>query len=220
MARAKIKRGSTAVDMTPMCDVAFLLLTFFILAAQFKPQEAVEVVTPSSVSNKVAPEKDFLNVTISKDNKVYLNMDPKIKEDVLDELGKERNMSFSAQDKKNFEMADFVAVPLNQLKQFLALTPEQVKSSIASLPGIPVDSANNELKAWISAAINARMGEQLNFLIKGDDAVKYPTFKAVIDAFKANDQYKYNLVTNAKQVPEGSELYKKNLMEQRTGKKE
>jgi biopolymer transport protein ExbD len=220
MARAKIKRGSTAVDMTPMCDVAFLLLTFFILAAQFKPQEAVEVVTPSSVSNKVAPEKDFLNVTISKDNKVYLNMDPAIKGDVLDELGKETNMSFSAQDKKNFEMADFVAVPLNQLKQFLALTPEQVKSSIASLPGIPVDSANNELKAWISAAINARMGEQLNFLIKGDDAVRYPTFKAVIDAFKANDQYKYNLVTNAKQVPEGSELYKKNLMEQRAGKKE
>ncbi len=37
MARAKIKRGSTSIDMTPMCDVAFLLLTFFILAAKFKP---------------------------------------------------------------------------------------------------------------------------------------------------------------------------------------
>jgi biopolymer transport protein ExbD len=78
------------------------------------------------------------------------------------------------------------------------------------LPGIPVDSTNNELSAWISAAINARMGERLNFLIKGDDRSKYPTFKAVVDAFKANDQYKYNLVTNSKSVPEGSELYKKN----------
>ncbi|HSV10155.1 MAG TPA: biopolymer transporter ExbD [Hanamia sp.] len=220
MARAKIKRGSTSVDMTPMCDVAFLLLTFFILAAQFKPQEAVDVTPPSSVSNKVAPEKDFLNVTISKDNKVFLNMDPKIKGDVLDELGKERNMSFSAQDKKNFENSDFIGVPLSQLKQFIALSPEQLKATVKSLPGIPVDSTNNELTAWISAAINARMGEQLNFLIKGDDAVKYPKFKAVIDAFKANDQYKYNLVTNSKQVPEGSELYKKNLMEQRSGKKE
>ena len=37
MARAKIKRGSTTVDMTAMCDVAFLLLTFFILATKFKP---------------------------------------------------------------------------------------------------------------------------------------------------------------------------------------
>lgn len=218
MARAKIKRGSTSVDMTPMCDVAFLLLTFFILAAQFKPAEAVEVNPPSSVSNKVAPEKDYLNVTISKDNKVYLMMDPKIKGDVLDELGKERNMSFSAQDKKNFENSDFIGVPFSQLKQFIALKPEQVKGM--DLPGIPVDSTNNELKAWISAAINAQMGEQLNFLIKGDDAVKYPTFKAVIDAFKANDQYKYNLVTNSKAVPEGSELYKKNMLEHAAGKKQ
>lgn len=215
MARAKIKRGSTSVDMTPMCDVAFLLLTFFILAAQFKPSEAVEVTPPSSVSNKVAPEKNFLNVTISKDNKVFLNMDPAIKMDVLDELAKERNISFSAQDKKNFERSDFVGVPLNQLKQFIALTPEQVKSEAPNLPGIPVDSTNNELASWISAAINARMGEKLNFLIKGDDRAKYPTFKAVVDAFKANDQYKYNLVTNSKQVPEGSELYKKNMAEGR-----
>jgi biopolymer transport protein ExbD len=208
MARAKIKRGSTSVDMTPMCDVAFLLLTFFILAAQFKPTAAVEVNPPSSVSNKVAPEKNFLNVTISKDNKVYLLMDPAIRGDVLDELGKERNISFSAQDKLNFERADFVGVPLSQLKQFIGLKTEQVKG--AELPGIPVDSTNNELSAWISAAINARMGERLNFLIKGDDRAKYPTFKAVVDAFKANDQYKYNLVTNSKSVPEGSELYKKN----------
>ncbi|MGN6194790.1 MAG: ExbD/TolR family protein [Ginsengibacter sp.] len=210
MARAKIKRGSTSVDMTPMCDVAFLLLTFFILAAQFKPTEAVNVTPPSSVSNKVAPEKNFINVTISKDNRVFLNMDPAIKGDVLDELGKETNMSFSAQDKQNFINSDFVGVPFNQLKQFLALKPEQVKSEAPSLPGIPVDSTNNQLKTWISAAINARMGEKLNFLIKGDDQSKYPTFKAVVDAFKANDQYKYNLVTNSKAVPEGSELYKKN----------
>lgn len=216
MARAKIKRGSTSVDMTPMCDVAFLLLTFFILAAQFKPTAAVEVNPPSSVSNKVAPEKNFLNVTISKDNKVYLIMDPAIRGDVLDELGKERNISFSAQDKQNFEQADFVGVPLSQLKQFIQLKPEQVKGT--ELPGIPVDSTNNELSSWISAAINARMGERLNFLIKGDDRAKYPTFKAVVDAFKANDQYKYSLVTNSKVVPEGSELYKKNMAEQ-TGDK-
>ena len=217
MARAKIKRGSTSVDMTPMCDVAFLLLTFFILAAQFKPSDALQVATPGSVSNKVAPQKDFLNITITKDNKVYLDMDPKIKDDVLDELGKERNMTFTPQDKVNFERSAYIGVPLSQLTQFIKLTPDQIKGMV--LPGIPVDSTNNELQAWISAAQAARMGQTLNYLIKGDDAVKYPTFKAVIDAFKKNDIYKYNLVTNAKAVPEGSELYKKNLEEQLEGKK-
>jgi biopolymer transport protein ExbD len=217
MARAKIKRGSTSVDMTPMCDVAFLLLTFFILAAKFKPPDVIEVVTPTSVSNKVAPEKDFLRVTISKDNKVFLSMDPIMKGDVLDELAKERNISFSAQDKQNFINSQFIATPISQLNQFDQLKPEQIKG--ANLPGIPVDSTNNELASWISAAVNARMGESLNYLIKGDDAAKYETFAKVIDAFKKNDIYKYNLVTSAESIPEGSELFKKNLEEQRSGKK-
>ena len=217
MARAKIKRGSTSVDMTPMCDVAFLLLTFFILAAQFKPQDALNVTPPSSVSNKLAPQKNFLNVTITKDNKVFLDMDQKLKGPVLEELGKERNMTFSPQDVKDFENSPYVGVPLSQLTQFIKLTPEQIKRT--DVPGIPVDSTNNELSAWISAAKTISMGDKLNFLIKGDDAAKYPTFKAVVDAFKQNDEYKYNLVTNAKQVPEGSELYKKNLQEQLEGKK-
>ena len=216
MARAKIKRGSTSVDMTPMCDVAFLLLTFFILAAHYKPPEALEVVTPSSVSNKVAPQKDFLTVTIDKNNKVYLNIDPKIMGDVLDEIGKERNMTFTPLEKKQFEQAGFIGTPISQLTQFDKLSPEQIKATI--LPGIPVDSSNNELASWIGAAKAVRMGENLNYLIKGDDAAKYTTFSQVIDAFKKNDEFKYNLVTNSKLVPEGSELYKKNLEEQAAGK--
>ena len=216
MGRAKIKRGSTTVDMTPMCDVAFLLLTFFILATKFKPPDVLEVTPPSSVSNKVAPQKDFINVTIDKDNKVFLSMDDAMKDEVFDELAKERNMTFTPEDKKNFEMATFIGVPFSQLTQFIKLKPEQIKAT--TLPGIPVDSTNNELQDWISAAVNARLGEKLNFLIKGDDASKYTTFSGVIDAFKANEIYKYNLVTNAKQVPEGSELYKKNLRDQQEGK--
>lgn len=217
MGRAKIKRGSTSVDMTPMCDVAFLLLTFFILAAQFKPQDALNVTPPSSVSNKVAPQKDFLNVTIDKNNKVFLDMDQKLKADVITELGKERNISFSPQDVKDFENTGYVGVPISQLQQYIKLTPEQIAKT--DLPGIPVDSANNELAAWIGAAKAVSLGAHLNFLIKGDDAAKYPIFKSVVDAFKQNDEFKYNLVTNAKQVPEGSELYKKNIREQLEGKK-
>ena len=144
-------------------------------------------------------------------------MDPSIKGDVLDELGKERNISFSAQDKQNFINAQFIGTPISQLNQFDQLKPEQVKG--ANLVGIPVDSANNELAAWISAAKNARMGETLNYLVKGDDASKYETFEKVIEAFKRNDEYKYNLVTSAESIPEGSELYKKNLDALRSGKK-
>lgn len=217
MARAKIKRGSTNVDMTAMCDVAFLLLTFFILAAQFKPSEAIEVVTPSSVSNKHAPQKDYFNVTIDKDNKVYIDMDESMKGDVLEDVAKLTNMQFSDADIKAFKSTDFVGVPLNQLKQYIHLTPEQ-KSKVPK-PGIPYDSTNNEVLTWITAAHQVGQGSVVNFLIKGDNATKYTTFKKVIEAFKKNETFKYNLVTNAEDVPEGSELWKKNMREILQGNK-
>ncbi len=46
MPKVKMPRKSTLIDMTAMCDVAFLLLTFFMLATKFKPDEPVAVVTP------------------------------------------------------------------------------------------------------------------------------------------------------------------------------
>lgn len=216
MARAKIKRGSTNVDMTAMCDVAFLLLTFFILVGKFKSSEAIAVTPPSSVSNKVAPEKDYFMVSIDKDNKAFVSMDDDFKEDVLNEVGKMRNLSLDQSDIDAFKQSDFVGVPLNQLKQFDKLSSdEQAKVSI---PGIPYDSTNNELKTWITAAVQAGQGKKVNWLIKADGDAKYPTFKKAIDAFKANDVYKYSLVTNAEEVPEGSELWKVNMKRLLEGK--
>lgn len=209
MARAKIKRGNTNVDMTAMCDVAFLLLTFFILVGQFKPSEAIAVTPPASVSNKHAPQKDFFMVTIDKENKVFVNMDDDMKADVLEQIGKNRNISFSDADVQAFQKADFVGVPLGQLNQFDHLSKED--QAKVTLSGIPYDSTNNELLAWVTAAVQISQGTKNKFLIKADGDAKYPTFKAVIDAFKKNDIYKYNLVTNAEDVPEGSELWKKNM---------
>jgi biopolymer transport protein ExbD len=212
MGRAKIKRGSTNVDMTAMCDVAFLLLSFFILTGQFKPSEAVEVSPPSSVSNTHAPQKDAFLVSIDKDNRVFLSLTDDIKSDIWDELVAEKNLKVTPEDKKNFLSTDFIGVPFNQLLQFIQLTPDQRKN--VKMPGIPTDSTNNELQAWISAAATAGQGKKLNFLIKGDNSTKYPAFSQVIDAFKKNDIYKYNLVTNAEDVPAGTPLYEDNLKAQ------
>jgi len=216
MARAKIKRGNTNVDMTAMCDVAFLLLTFFILVGKFKSSEAIAVTPPSSVSNKVAAEKDYFMVTIDKDNKAFVSMDDDLKSDVLDEVIKMRNLSFDEKDRKAFEKADFVGVPLGQLKQFDLMSSDD--QSKVNVPGIPYDSTNNELKTWITAAVQAAQGKQVKWLIKADGDAKYPTFKKAIDAFKDNEVYKYNLVTNAEEVPEGSELWKVNMQRLLEGK--
>lgn len=75
MPKIKTTRIGIKIDMTPMVDVAFLLLTFFMLTTQFKPPEAVEIVLPSSHSAFKLPEHDVMTITISKDNRLFLGLD-------------------------------------------------------------------------------------------------------------------------------------------------
>lgn len=214
MGRAKIKRGSTTVDMTAMCDVAFLLLSFFILTTKFKPAEAVEVRPPSSVASKVAPEKNAFLVSINKEGIIFIQISSDIKDGVIDELSTTHNLVLTAEDKALFKQSMFVGTPLSQLKQFIRVKPEDLGK--VKLPGVPADSSNNELQAWINATINANKGSTINWLIKGDNASKYAAFRDVINAFKKNEVFKYQLVTTPEGIPVGSELEKKSLAGQKS----
>lgn len=74
MPRLKVPRKSTTVDMTAMCDVAFLLLSFFILTTKFKPAEALTVTTPKSVSTNPAEQKKVVMVTMDKKGAIYFSL--------------------------------------------------------------------------------------------------------------------------------------------------
>ncbi len=76
MPKVKIPRKSTLIDMTAMCDVAFLLLTFFMLTTQFKSDESVIVDTPSSISEIKLPDTDILNITVTADGKLFFPIIP------------------------------------------------------------------------------------------------------------------------------------------------
>jgi len=212
MGRAKIPRKSTNIDMTAMCDVAFLLLSFFILATKFKPPDALNVVTPSSVSSKVAPDANVVLITLDHDGKVYFAVSDKNtseKKDIIDMVNTAKNLGLTEAEKKNFynNAAAYIGVPFSQLKSLLDKSNDELKGVV--LPGIPtVDSTNNELRDWVQAAVAAFQGEKFNIEVKGDDAAKYPSFSGVIWAFKKNDQLKFQLITSPIAAPPGSELDK------------
>ncbi|MDZ7291472.1 MAG: biopolymer transporter ExbD [candidate division KSB1 bacterium] len=75
MPKIKKARVGIKIDMTPMVDVAFLLLTFFMLTTQFKPPEDVTVELPSSHSDFKLPESDVMTITLNKEGKIYLGVD-------------------------------------------------------------------------------------------------------------------------------------------------
>ena len=75
MPKHKKARLGTRIDMTPMVDVAMLLLTFFMMTTQFKPPEDVEVIIPASHSQFKLPESHIMMVYVNKEGKIYLGVD-------------------------------------------------------------------------------------------------------------------------------------------------
>jgi biopolymer transport protein ExbD len=211
MPSVKIKKHAPENDMTPFVDVAFLILSFFMLATKFKPEEPVEVTTPNSVSSQTLPEKDAFMVSIDKDGRVFVSMDnPKSRQILIDNLNTTRNLGLSSAEIRNFINAPSVGVPFSQLKSLLSLDPEleSTKNALKNQPGIPcADSTGGELSFWIRDALTAYSGKKLNLLIKSDNSTKYPAFKNVLSAFKQNDQNKFLLVTSPEDAPPGTALF-------------
>jgi biopolymer transport protein ExbD len=67
------RRIGVRVDMTPMVDIAFLLLIFYMATTQFKPPEARAVELPQSRSQIQLPDKDIVNITVTKWDSVYVD---------------------------------------------------------------------------------------------------------------------------------------------------
>ncbi len=209
MPKVKIPRKSTNVDMTAMCDVAFLLLTFFILATKQKPPEVLSVSTPSSVSNKATPDKSIL-ITMTAEGKVFLTLgDDTKKNQIIDNFNTSKNLQLGTGEIAKLRKADFIGLPASKLKS--ALNATQVIPP-DKMEGIPVlDSTKNELIDWMRAVTDAYKGTDQKelekmLLVKGDNNALYPTFKAVKQAFKKNQIFKFRIVTSTKDIPKGSEL--------------
>ena len=213
MPSVNIPKKSTDTDMTPFVDIAFLILSFFIMATKFKPPEPVEITTPNSVSSDELPANDAIMVLIDKDNKVFFSVlaedNPGVFDQIIQGFNTSRNLGLTPAEMANFRRTAAIGVPFSSLKSLLAVPVEDQKN--VKQPGIPVlDSTKNELFWWIAESKKAFAGKKLTFLIKGDGVSKFPTFEAVLNSFKRNDEFKYSLVTAPEDVPANSELGRSN----------
>ena len=70
MPAKKMRRIGVKIDMTPMVDVAFLLLIFFMSTSQFDPPQKVPITIPDSHSNLKVPESDVMTIGVGKENQI------------------------------------------------------------------------------------------------------------------------------------------------------
>jgi biopolymer transport protein ExbD len=183
-----------------MCDVAFLLLTFFILSAKPKVQDPVHADIPASTTIQALPENDFSSLLVAQ-GKVFFSVEgAEVRMETLRGMADQYKIPFTPEEIKAFATLDNVGVSVTYLKQFLAMTPKE-RASVAQ-PGVPVDTTdNNELFWWIKNARKADKlvhSKELKIAIKGDSKEEYPTIAKIIKTLQKQKVNKFGLITSLK----------------------
>ncbi len=213
MGKAKVKRASTSIDMTAMCDVSFLLLTFFVLTATARQPEALTVDTPASTTKDKLPDSNVGMITIGDRGKVFFGTtDQQVRVKALERMSAKYGVGFSQEDYDRFKLMENFGVPMSKLKGLLALDGSK-RTEKGVQTGIPIDSTentSNELYYWVQ---NTRLAAEevnkekeasdknfvhpgpLKMAIKADANEKYPSVNLVIETLRNQKQNKFSFIT-------------------------
>ncbi len=208
MAKIKMSKKAASIDMTAMCDVAFLLLTFFILTATAKQPEALPVETPASTVQTKLPETGLITLTVGKDadkNKVFMGIkDRDLRSKTLELMADKYQMKFTPAESAQFALVEEFGAPIQDLSRVIKLSnSDRNKAGVQA--GIPLDSLDNQLKDWIYTARQANSDagktELLKFAIKGDAKQEYPQIRKIMDILQDQDINNFSLVTGLRAKP-------------------
>jgi len=203
MPRVKVARKSTAIDMTAMCDVAFLLLTFFILTAKPKVEDPSKAEVPPSTKMMPVGDANMVTLSIGQGRVFFSVTEQDVRVAALKEMGTKYGVTFTPEEQQRFGLTQVFGVPMKNLKGFLDMDKDELKKY--QQPGIPVDTTNNnELSNWIllsRQSDKALHDKDLDFSIKGDKNEEYPTISAVIGVLEKQKKFKFNLITTLKAAP-------------------
>ena len=216
MAKIKVARKSTAIDMTAMCDVAFLLLTFFILTTKFRPSEVAEISIPASTAQVAVPDRNILLIQVNKEGQVYVGVDDQnTRLSLLTKLQERYNLKLNADQVNAFRLLDAFGVPIAQLPQLLSLSNDERARS--KQPGIslevvpPKQSEFMDLVQLIRQSneeIRVREGRPssdiMRIAIKADKEADYEAVNEVIAQLQQKKVNKFNLITSARGSGEAS----------------
>ena len=194
MARVKPKRRGPSMDLTAMSDMAWLLLTFFILTSNFREPEVVPVVTPTSVSNQKMAAENMMIIKIDDKGQFLFGLEEKDRIATLERMGDKYGVKFTDAEKNAFKSIVEFGVPMNEMRNYLNQPADKQQKHH---PGIPLDTIpekNHELIDWVFEA--KEVNPDVFLAIKGDQKSEYKQFKNLIQQLQMKNMNKFQLITS------------------------
>jgi biopolymer transport protein ExbD len=158
MAMKKKRRVSIVIDMTPMVDIAFLLLIFYMATTQFKPPEQQAVTLPTSSSQRDLPLKNFITITVTERDSVFVDYIINVK-------------------KFNPERGDSIEVPA---REYTETTPNMVGAEIQRMRVEALRKGIRDLFLVLKADRNASFGT-VERIMDAMQEEKLTSFQVVTD---------------------------------------
>lgn len=179
------KRRGVAIDMTPYVDVIMLILTFFMLTAQFKAElsEDVKVVLPKSGNDTTKlPERFVMTLVVTKFGDIFADVDNvKVKDDVLGDPLALAAFHPDSTTKPGFETGAYAGGDKELNRPLVKFTDRDKFKKL--LIDFRLSSRNN-------------VGKDLRIVVKGDREADIGTIEDLMDMLKETKNTRFALVTD------------------------
>jgi len=170
------KKQSTRVDMTPLVDLAFLLLTFFVLTSTFSKPKVLRMIFPEKLEdnpNIKKPEvRDAVTILVSGDDRIFYYTGQISNATVITEIDYTKDGLRKLLKEKNFQL-------LSELQKLQVKLNEADEKDTAAVNQIDRDVKKLQKES------------KLVVLVKNDDKATYKNIIDVMDEFMITQVAKY-----------------------------